>query len=124
MLNRDPEKRITAFGVAVHEGQVRAVLLINNGAGLVIESEGLNHEQAELLCDGYVDGLREGADIPARMIDALLDDPDALEELEVPLDISPADKELFKDGALGGLELALAGYWLDPDDIAISPTIH
>ena len=124
MIDRDPAKRINAFGIAVHEGEVRAVLLINNRASLIIESNGLNHAQAELLCDGYVDGLRESADLPARMIEALLDDPDAIEALEVPLDGSPGDRELFKRGAIGGLRLATAGYWIDADDTAVSPTIH
>ena len=124
MINRDPAKRITAFGIAIHEGEVRAVLLINHRISLVIASKGLNHEQAELLCDGYVDGLRESADLTSTMIDAFLDDADAIESLEVPLDGSPADKELFKQGAIGGLRLATAGYWLDPDDTTISPTIH
>ena len=124
MIDRDPSKRITAFGIAIHEGEVRAVLLINNRASLVIESKGLTHEQAELLCDGYVDGLRESADLSARMIDALLDAPDVIAALDVPLDGSPADKELFKQGAIGGLRLATAGYWIDADDIAASPTLH
>ena len=124
MIFRDPDKRITAFGIAIHQGEVRPVLLVNGGGKLVIASEGLNHEQAELLCDGYVDGLRESADLPMRLIDAFLDDPEAIAALEVPLDSSVADKELFKQGAIGGLRLATAGYWLDVEETTVSHTIH
>ena len=124
MINRDPDKRITAFGIAVHEGEVRPVLLVNDGARLVIASKGLSHEQAELLCDGYVDGLRESAELSVRLIDAFLEDPDAIASLDVPMDRSAADKELFKQGAIGGLRLATAGYWLDVHDDAGSVTIH
>ena len=122
MIHRDPDKRITAFGIAVHDGEVRPVLLVNDGIKLVIATKGLNHEQAELLCDGYVDGLRESADLPARLIDAFLDDPEAIEALEVPLETSAAAKDLFKQGAIGGLRLATAGYWLDVNDAGV--TIH
>src|SRR5262245_46887499 len=124
MILRDPNKRITAFGIAVHEGEVRPVLLVNDGAKLVIASKGLTHEQAELLCDGYVDGLRESAELSVRLIDAFLEDPDAIESLEVPLDRGAADKELFKQGAIGGLRLATAGYWLDVNEAAAGITIH
>lgn len=121
-LNRDPAKRITAFGIGVHEGEVRAVLLVNDAATLVVISKGLTHWQAELLCDGYVDGLRESADLSCDLIDTFLDDHEAVEALEVPMDMSPADRAVFKRGALGGLRLASMGYWLDVDESA--PTIH
>ena len=123
-MERDPAKRITAFGIGVQNGEVRAVLLVNDADRLVIASNGLNHEQAELLCDGYVDGLRESAELPAHMIDAFLNDPGAIESLEVPLDRSPADRELFKRGAIGGLRLAAAGYWIDTHDAAECRTLH
>ena len=111
---RDPRKRITAFGVGVHQGKICAVLVVDDATALIIGSlGGLSHDQAELLCDGYIDGLRESSDIPGPMIDAFLEDPDAIAALEVPLPLSPADRELFKQGAIGGLRLATAGYWTD-----------
>ena len=117
MEHRDPRKRITAFGVGIHQGNVCAVLVVNDADALIIGSiGGLDHDQAELLCDGYIDGLRESSDIPAPMIDAFLADPDAMAALEVPLPLGPAERELFKQGAIGGLRLASAGYWMDVDD--------
>ena len=90
-MNRDPAKRITAFGIGVHKGEVRAVLVVNDAQTLVVASNGLTHSQAELLCDGCVDGLRECADLPSHLIDAFLDDQNAVElgspALEASLDI-------------------------------------
>ena len=123
-MERDPDKRITAFGIGVHGGEVRAVLLVNDADPLVVVSNGLNHDQAELLCDGYVDALRESAGLPADMIDAVLNDPEAFAAPQVPLDKSPADRELFKQGAIGGLRLAAAGYWIDTGNAAEGRTIH
>ncbi|HZM44853.1 MAG TPA: hypothetical protein VFC14_08485 [Burkholderiales bacterium] len=123
-MGRDPAKRITAFGIGIHRGEIRAVLLINDRDRLVVPSVGLNHEEAELLCDGFVDALRESTDLDASMIDAFLDDPEAIEALAVPLDASPAKRELFKQGAIGGLRLAADGYWLDVYDASEPRTIH
>jgi hypothetical protein len=123
-MERDPAKRITAFGIGVLNGEVRAVLLVNDADPLVVVSNGLNHDQAELLCDGYVDGLRESAGLPVDMIEAFLNDPIAIAALEVPLDRNPADRELFKQGAIGGLRLAAAGYWIDTGEAAEPRTIH
>ncbi len=78
-MNRDPAKRITAFGIGVHKGEVRAVLVVNDAQTLVVASNCLTHSQAELLCDGCVDGLRECADLPSHLIDAFLDDQNAVE---------------------------------------------
>ncbi len=121
-MNRDPAKRITAFGIGVHKGEVRAVLVVNDAQTLVVASNCLTHSQAELLCDGCVDGLRECADLPSHLIDAFLDDQNAVEHLEVPRDMSAEDQAVFKQGALGGLRLASMGYWLDVDKSA--STIH
>src|SRR5262245_57222643 len=123
-MHRDPKKRITDFGVGVHKGEVRAILLINHHAPLVIESRGLNQQQAELVVEGYVDGLRGSEQLPRRILITFLSDPTAMAALEVPLDISPADRELFKRGAIGGLGLAADGYWLDLGQMAPDRTIH
>jgi hypothetical protein len=121
---RDPAKRIIAFGVALHEGELRPVLLVNNGSKLIIASHGLSREQAGILCDGYVDGLRESEDLSEDLINAFLNDPEAMAALDVPLDRSVADKELFKQGTIGGLNLATAGYWLDLSPAAVAVTVH
>jgi hypothetical protein len=122
-MQRDPRKRVTAFGIGIHRGEVRAVLVLNDSDALIVGSNGMTHHQAEALCDGYVGGLRESANIPEPMILAFLDEAEALARLEVPIDVSPADRELFKQGAIGGLRLATDGYWIDVD-IPEGTTIH
>ena len=121
MICRDPTKQIIAFGVALHEGELRPVLVMNNGSKLVIASYGLSREQAGILCDGYVDGLRESEDLSEYLINAFLDDPEAIAALDVP---GVADKELFKQGAIGGLNLATAGYWLDLSIAPVGVAVH
>jgi hypothetical protein len=96
--------------------------VVNDADALVVAGNGLTHSQAELLCDGYVNGLLESADLPSHLIDAFLEDQEAVERLKVPDDMSPADRAVFKRGALGGLRLASMGYWLDVDESA--HTIH
>jgi hypothetical protein len=123
-MQRDPKKRITDVGIGIHQGEVKAILLVNHDAPLVIESRGLNPEQAELLLEGCVDGLRGSEQLPRRILTTFLSDPAAIAALEVPLDISPADRELFKRGAIGGLGLAADGYWLDVAEPAQGRTLH
>jgi hypothetical protein len=123
-MKRDPSKKITAFCVGLHDGEVRPILLVNDIDRLVVASNGLSQEQAELLCDGYVDGLRESTELPVSLIAAFLDDAEAIAALEVPLDGDPAERELFKQGTIGGLRLAAAGYWIDVGEPVESRTIH
>src|SRR5262245_32603462 len=106
-MERDPKKRITGVGTGIHKGEIRVILIVNGLEPLVILSTGLDLRQAELVLSGYADGLQGSTDLTTDMITAFLNDPWAVEALQVPLDheVEPADRELFKRAALGGLKL-------------------
>src|SRR5262249_26203909 len=108
----------------IHKGEIKAILLVNHDAPLVIESRGLSSQQAELVLEGCVDGLKGSERLPRRILITFLSDPTAIAALEVPLDISDADRELFKRGAIGGLGLGADGYWLDVAEPAKGRTLH
>ena len=103
---------------------MRPVLLVNGGAPLIVEHEGLTEAQAVLVIDGYVDGLRNGGDLSQAVIQALLRDPLAVTGMEAPCAMSTSDLRLFKLGALGGLSLAAHGYWMDKAEVGEARTIH
>jgi hypothetical protein len=124
LMGRDPAKKITGVATGRHEGEIRVVLLIDNGLPLIIESTGLSQDQAELLAGAYFEGLQASEGLTAETIHALLDDPEAVAALESPTELNSVNRELFRRGALGGLRLAAAGYWVDTEDSNVGATLH
>jgi len=124
-MARDPRKRITGVGVGMHRGKFHLILLLSEDDRLIIASNGLNEEQARLVCDGFVDGLRESSGLTEDMLTTFLEDPRAIAALQIPGDMSLAERELFKRGALGGMSVAAAGFWLDDTErVGDSRVLH
>ena len=111
-MKQDPSKEVTNIRVEPHQGELRVVLEMGEEM-LFIETPRLNAEQAGIVGSGYIDGFTTGGGLSAEMIMVLVNDPQEIAALFVPLDIRLADRRLFKRGVVGALRLAAEGYWLD-----------
>jgi hypothetical protein len=123
-MARDLMKRVIAVGIGVQEGELRVILILDDDRRLIVASQGLTRTRAEVLCDGYFEDLREGAKLPRDMVVAFVSDPRAIAALEMPAEMSPNAMKLFKLGVVGGMELALQGYWVRSRTVAAELTLH
>jgi hypothetical protein len=112
----NPHRRVTGISVGKHADDFWIRLEINRTEMLSVETRGLTAHQAEILGDGYLNGLQWGDCLPQDIIEMLSNDPLEMPSLQGPLRINPADRALFKRGTAGALELAANGYWLDDSE--------
>ena len=113
-MKQDPRKEVTNVRVEPHQGEIRVVLEMGDKV-LFIETPRLSAAQAGIVGSGYIDGLTTGGGLSAEMIMVLVNDPQEIAALFVPLEIKLADRPLFKRGMVSALRLAAEGYWLDCD---------
>ena len=123
-MNRDPAKRITGFATGRYAGAYRVLLIVDDHGVVVADGEMPDRSQAELLANGYMDGLEGSEGIPPELLASLLVDAQMLADLEFPAEMSVVSRELLRHGALGGLRLAAQGYWVDHASADSRRTIH
>lgn len=120
-LPRDPAKQVKGVAIGLHQGEQRVVLLLDGDDLLVVETRGLTRTQAEMLGEGYVDGLRAAG---SGLGDSF--DDEELEVEVVPGNLTPGERMLVERGSWGGLDLAAQGYWIEDkaDELAAPGSIH
>jgi hypothetical protein len=114
MPDRDPAKRITAIGTSKLDDGSRVILKLGDDS-LIVGTDPLSPPDADLFCEGCVDGLRSGEHFSPEEICAVLNQGFEVTIMEVPLpaDFTTRDRAFFNRGIAEGLKLAADGHWLD-----------
>ena len=122
-MQHNPHKRITSISVGKRADDFWIRLEINGTGMLYVETRGLTAHQAEILGDGYVNGLQWGEGLSQETVRNPSHDPLEAVALQAPLEIDPADQRLFNRGTAGAVELTANGYWLDDNEFTV-PGAH